>query len=40
MPDSNELYRRVRRFLAVAQRVLGLVLLVLEILKRWLDLTK
>lgn len=40
MPDKTNWYLFVRRFLAVAQRILGLVLLALEIWRRWHNLLK
>ena len=40
MPIPNSWQSKVRRFLSIAKRALGLVLLVLEILRQWNDLTK
>lgn len=37
MPNLNT-QCKIRRFLAIAKRILGLVLLILEILKQWHDL--
>ncbi len=42
MSDTNNhpLFRTVRRFLEVAKVILSLVLLVLKIVKEWLELLK
>lgn len=40
MPNKPNLYGAVRRFLTLARRILGLVLLVLEILRRVSDFLK
>ena len=38
MPDRSKCYRKIRRFLVITKRILSLVLLVLEIVKKLLDL--
>lgn len=38
MPDNPNRYRKFRRLLAIAKRVLGLVLLVTEVVRRLRDL--
>lgn len=38
MPDRSNSYRKIRRFLVITKRILSLVLLVLEIVKKLLDL--
>jgi len=40
MPDSFTPQWRIRRFLLIAKRVLGLVLLILKIVERWLELIR
>ncbi len=40
MPDKKPYQGFVRRFLFIAQRILGLVLLALEIWRRWQNLLK
>jgi hypothetical protein len=40
MSDNSTSYRAVRRFFAVAKRFLGLVLLALEVVRRWHDLIR
>jgi hypothetical protein len=40
MPNPKPWRFKVRRFLSIAKRVLSLVLLVLELIRQWIDLTK
>ena len=40
MPNSSNSHRAFRRFVGTAKRVLGLVLLVLEVLRRLSELLK